>query len=477
MDLQPARVWRHFESLSRIPRCSGNEARAGDWVLETAARLGLEAWRDAAGNVVVRKPASPGVDAPPVVLQAHLDMVCEKAHGSSHDFGSDPISLEVEGDWVRARGTSLGADNGIGVAAALAVLEEPGLRHPSLELLATVQEEVGLKGASALSSETVVGRRLINLDGEEDDVLLIGCAGGVDVTAERTLASLPGVMVDGVPIRIVVEGLRGGHSGVDIHKGRGNALSILGACLREMCSSDAGLLLSSLHGGTKSNAIPRDACAEVLVQGPGAKERASAWTQWWRETLKDADPGVTIRVEDAPNPPMVLSGDSTARLTRFLVAFPHGVWAVSASRRNVETSANLAVVALDRGTLRVVTSVRSSSPHGLEWAAARVESLMELFGLSPTREGAYPPWPPSEDSPLLARAVGAFEKVHGRPPRIETVHAGLECGILTQRLGGLEAISIGPTILDPHSPNERVSIGSVQRFWAFLLELLKSLAE
>ena len=478
MNLQPARLWAHFEALARIPRCSGNETQAGDYVVKIAERMGLPALRDACGNVVVRKPASPGASGPPVVLQAHLDMVCEKRQGHGHDFTTDPIIPVLDGEWVQAAGTSLGADNGIGLAAALAILEDGSLRHPALELVATVEEEVGLKGASLITAEGVAGRRLINLDAEDEDVLLVGCAGGIEVSTTRALPCLPVVMADGESIRIVVEGLRGGHSGIDIHKGRANALSVLAISIEGLLAARSDLFIGGLAGGTKSNAIPRDAHAEVLVANKtGLQEWAADQTAWWRHALGDGDPGVTVRIEAADRSPIVLTPDSTSRLLLFLSAFPHGVWAVDPQLGGVATSANLAVVTIERGTARVLTSLRSSSPETLDLAVARVEALMRLMGWTPSRENAYPAWPRAASSPLLARATEAFLSVYGAPPSIETVHAGLECGILSQRLPGLDAISIGPTIRNPHSPDERVNIGSVGRFWGFLVALLARLAE
>lgn len=479
MNLEPATLWAHFEALSRIPRCSGNEARAGDYVLEVGARAGLAAFRDAGGNVVLRKPASHGASGAPVVLQAHLDMVCETREGHRHDFTADPIIPEVEGEWVRARGTSLGADNGIGLAAALAIMEDRSLRHPALEVVATVEEEVGLKGAARISADEVIGRRLINLDGEHENVVLVGCAGGIDLIASRALPSLPEIMVKGKPVRVVVEGLRGGHSGVDIHKGRGNAIGVLAISLGRLLALRPDLLVAGLAGGTKSNAIPRAARAELLVTDPAGLETwASEQTAWWRQTLGDRDPNVTVRIESADHPSMVLSPDSTGRLVHFLLAFPHGVWSVDPDLPgNVETSANLAIVSVERGHLHVVTSLRSASSSTLDLAVERVEALMKLEGLAPRRENGYPAWPRAAESPLLACAKEVFLKEYGTPPAIETVHAGLECGILSQRLPGLDAISFGPTIVDPHSPDERVHIGSVARFWACVRALLARLAE
>ncbi|MBN1424609.1 beta-Ala-His dipeptidase [Candidatus Fermentibacteria bacterium] len=478
MNLQPSSVWEHFESLSRIPRCSGNESRVGDFVVETARELGLESRRDACGNVVVRKQASEGVSAPPIVLQAHLDMVCEKLPRHGHDFGTDPIVPLTDGDWVRAQGTTLGADNGIGLAMALAILESTSLRHPPLELLATVEEEVGLKGAAALSDDFVHGRSLINLDAEDENEILVGCAGGVEITAQRDIACLPDMMLDGIPVRVVMEGLRGGHSGIDIHTGRGNAVSLLAASLIDLAGTHPELLVAELVGGTKSNAIPRDAHAVVLV-----RDRADldAWadgrTAWWRKALQSRDDGIAVRIEPADRGTLVFSSASTHRLLQFVAGFPHGVWAVDPDLGNmVETSANLAVVEALRGNLRVLVSLRSSVPHALEHAAARVEALTRLIGLEPTRTNEYPPWPRAADSPLLSAASETFARVHGKTPVIATVHAGLECGILSQKLPGLDAISIGPTIVNPHSPDERVHIGSVQRSFAFLVALLARLS-
>jgi dipeptidase D len=482
LDLEPKSVWKHFSALSRIPRCSGNEKAAREYVMNVAAQLGLSYDADEQGNVVVRKPpVGKGEGAPGVVLQAHMDMVCEKTPDSDHDFERDPLIPMIEEGWVRASGTSLGADNGVGLAAGLAILEESDLEHPPLELLATVEEEVGLKGAGAVSSDFVNGRMLINLDGEEEGKILIGCAGGVDLVGERTMPCLPHVMMEGSAFRVVVDGLSGGHSGIDIDKGRGNAIKIMTHALLTLCRGQSQLLLVSFRGGSKPNAIPRYAEAEFFL--PGAAEPA-ALTQWaesatkeWRSTLAGRDSKVTLSVEPTETDKLLVTAEATRRLLEFLVASSHGVLAVDPELgRMVETSANLAIVESANGRFTVLTSVRSSRAAELSLQVTKVEALMKLLAMETRRESEYPAWTREPDSPLLAAALRAHEDVLGTPARATTIHAGLECGILADRLPGLTAISIGPKIVSPHSPDERIEIQSVERFWSFLRGLLRNLA-
>ena len=482
LDLEPRSVWKHFSALSQIPRCSGNEKAAAEYVMKVAKQLGLDARSDEKGNVVVRKPAvRKRKGAPGVVLQAHIDRVCEKTPNSKHDFERDPLSPVIEGGWIRASGTSLGADNGIGLAAGLAILEDRDLDHPSVEILATVEEEIGLKGASAVAPDFVNGRMLINLDGEEEGKILVGCAGGVDLVGERTMPCLPHVMMDGSAFRVVVEGLTGGHSGIDIDKGRGNAIKIMAHSLLTLCQTQTQLFLVSFRGGSKSNAIPRHAEAGFFLPGDVEPAALARWaedtTKEWRNSLVGRDSQVTVFVEPTDTEGLLVTAEASRRLLEFLVASPHGVLAVDPELCGmVETSANLAIVESVNGGLRVVTSLRSSRTTELSLQVPRVESLMKLLGMETRRESEYPAWPRELDSPILAAALEAHEEVLGMPAHAATIHAGLECGILADRLPGLTAISIGPKIVNPHSPDERVEIRSVERFWSFLRGLLSNLA-
>lgn len=483
LDLEPRSLWKHFSALSGIPRCSGNEKAAAEYVMDVAAHLGLDNDTDVQGNVVVRKPpVGRGEGKPAVVLQAHLDMVCEKTLDSDHDFGRDPIIPVIENGWVRAAHTSLGADNGLGLAAGLAILEERDLEHPPVELLATVMEEVGLKGAAAVSSDFVNGRMLLNLDGEEEGKILVGCAGGVDLIGERTMPCLPHVMMDGRTFRIVVDGLAGGHSGIDIDKGRGNAIKIMAHTLLTLGQDETQLMLVNLRGGSKSNAIPRHAEAEFFLPGTPKLEAMVHWadraTQEWRNTLGKRDPEVTLSVEPTDTEGLFVTAEASRRILELLTASPHGVAAVDPELDGmVETSANLAIVESVNGRFTVLTSIRSSRATELSLQVTKTESLMKLIGLKTRRESEYPAWPRELESSLLQAGLAAHEDVLGTPARAATIHAGLECGILAERLPGLTAISIGPKIVSPHSPDERVEIASVERFWSFLRGLLHKLAD
>ena len=471
-DLQPSAVWSWFLKLCEIPRPSGHEQKVTDFLLEFADGRGLERLVDPTGNVLIRKPGyGAAADADPVALQAHTDMVPEKVDGSDHDFRRDPIKPELDGDWVTARETTLGADNGIGVSCMLALLDTDALTHPPLECLFTVDEERGLTGAAALDPGWLDSRRLINLDSEDEGRFCIGCAGGVDVSIADTL---PVGVQEGRTARVTIGGLKGGHSGMEIDRGRACGVKLAARALTAL--ADLGASVSRLDAGTKRNAIARGARMELWV--PEAKmDDAMEVVAGLEEQVRDEYRGIEEAVEMDMEPvewdsPPVPFGH-TRRLADLLLAMPHGVVKMSGVVEGlVETSVNLATASLAEGSLRITLSSRSSIDDAKDWVVRRIRALGRMAGATVEESGAYPGWRPRADSPLLDRARSVYLETTGRDPVVETIHAGLECGILGSRYPGLDMISMGPTIRDVHIPGERVSIPSLERFWAFLTALL-----
>ena len=481
-SLKPERLWKHFDGIRKIPRGSKNESGVAEYILMIAERLGLESDQDAAGNAVVRKPASPGREGTEtVILQGHMDMVCEKDSDVEHDFLSDPIEVEVDGDYITAKGTSLGADNGIGVAAALAVLEDASLVHGPLEMLFTVDEETGLTGANQLAPGFLAGRFLLNLDSEEENSLCVGCAGGADSTI--TLPVHRAELADGaVALKVAMKGLRGGHSGVDIHEQRGNANQLLARALLK-----AGRVqpyqLASFNGGSKRNAIPREAEAILFVPGPDREAfetslRAAA--DEIAEEIRAVDPGIELSVagaddEEATGP---LNESSQQALLYLLFGLPHGVLAMSHDIPGlVETSTNLATVETLTDKVWICMNSRSSAGSAIQAAKDKIRCIAELAGAVSEEGGQYPGWKPNLDSLALKVVRATHNELFGIDPKVEAIHAGLECGIIGEKYPGMDMISFGPQIENPHSPAERVHIASVEKFWNLLVATLKSLVE
>ncbi|MFW6088664.1 MAG: aminoacyl-histidine dipeptidase [Gemmatimonadota bacterium] len=479
-ELAPADVWAQFDALLRIPRGSGSEASVRSFVRGVAERHGLSSSVDEAGNLLVRKPGSAGHEAAPVVvLQSHLDMVQEKNATVEHDFASDPIRPVRDGDWLSADGTTLGADNGLGVAAMLALVASTDVAHGPLELLFTVDEETGLTGARALSDELLEGRLLINLDSEEEGTVTIGCAGGGDSTLY--LPTTESGVTRGVALGVSVGGLKGGHSGVDIHLQRGNAIRVLARGLR--AAADAtGVRIATLAGGNARNAIPREASAVAVVSDP-SEERAcrSALEESFAVAAREfarADPELRFEVATVELPDAAWDEASSRRALDLLNALPHGVMAMSLDLPDlVETSVNLAVVRPEGGRLFVRVHSRSSMAGSLEVLRRRIRSIGELAGAAVSEGTAYPAWQPDVDSPLLAQIRMAYEQVMGESPEVGAMHAGLECGIIGEKYEGMDMVSFGPRIEFPHSPDERVRIGSVAPFYDVLCRTLERIGE
>lgn len=476
--LEPRLLWERFAELTRIPRPSKIEEQARDHVLALAAVRGLEAAHDEVGNVVVRAPASAGREAAPaVVLQSHLDMVCERDPGSPFDPREGRIDVRVEDDWVRAEGTTLGADNGIGVATALAVLDDASIVHGPLELLFTVSEEQGLDGAKELAPSLVQGRLLVNLDGTSDEALTIGCAGSDHTLLHLDLGLMP-VPPDHVVLDVRVSGGRGGHSGGDIAAGRANAIKTLGRLLAE-AAANAPIRVAALAGGVSRNAIPREAAALVAVPS-GTVETTRSVLQDECEAVRrqhaGTDDGIAVEVA-AGGASRAADVETTRRTLDLLAAIPTGVIAMTPGRAGVvETSTSLTTATTEDGELVLGSMTRSSSAPALDGVLGVMQSLARLGHARIENRRSYPPWEPAYESRLLASAKTTYARVFGVDPALTVVHGGLECAVLGQRLPGVEMVSIGPEVVGPHAPGERVRISSVRRFYAFLTALLDDLS-
>ena len=476
-NLQPEPLWRHFEALSAIPRASEKEALARSYVLAQAARLGLESTADDVGNIVIRKPARPGREAAvPAVLQGHLDMVCEKNEGTAHNFDSDPIRLVLDGDWLKADGTTLGADNGVGVAAALAVMESTECAHGPLEFLFTIDEESGLTGASQFPGGLLQAKYFLNLDGEEEGTLCIGCAGGLNTIARRKVAWH--TAGPGETCRVKVSGLQGGHSGIDINKGRGNALRILGRVLQTLMDR-MPLSVAAINGGSKRNAIPREASATIVIPAARRQEAVLAIAVVEDQVQSDLgafDPGLRITLESAPHPTQVLTDADASEIAGLLASQHHGVLAMSPDIAGlVQTSTNLATVATRDGEVEIATTQRSAIESSKLAAGGMVSTVFRMAHFDVEHSGRYPGWKPEPNSDIVRKSKAVHQEILGKVPELVAMHAGLECGVIGEKYPGMQMISFGPHIVDVHSPSERLKISSVPPFWAFLTGLLERL--
>ena len=479
-DLEPTALWRHFDTILTIPRASKDEGRMRNHIVELADRLGLAHHADAVGNLVVRKPATPGHEGAGItILQSHLDMVQEKNADVAFDFATDAIEPQMQGEYLTATGTTLGSDNGIGVAAMLSLMGETAFAHGPMELLFTIDEETGLTGAARLDGGLVQGRQLINLDSEEDGILYVGCAGGGDTQLTLELGAAPAPET-GVALAVALRGLKGGHSGVDIHLQRGNAVKLLGRALWAVGLCGHRYDLARFDGGSAHNAIPREAFATVVAPGDGQSALLAALDREVaaiRDEYAPADPGMRLTADAIPRPDTVWDAATTERVLRLVNALPHGVEAMSYDIPDlVETSVNLATVVPVNGSLRVGLSSRSSVDSALEAMRRRVRAIGALAGAAVEEEEAYPGWKPDLESPLLEVVKTVHRRQFDRDPGVKAIHAGLECGILGKKVPGIDMISFGPRIEFPHSPDERVHVASVGRFYTLLEATLTALA-
>jgi dipeptidase D len=475
--VEPREVWKHFEALAAIPRPSTKEAAAREYVLKLATGLGLESMVDDAGNAVVRKPAYPGRWAAPVTaLQGHLDMVCEKNEGTEFNFDRDAIRLVRKEDWLYADGTTLGSDNGVGVAAALAVMESTTIQHGPMEFIFTVEEETTLGGASAFKPGVLKARYLLNLDNEERGTLCIGCAGGLNTRARRKVAFQVGGA--GMGYWVKVSGLRGGHSGVDIHLGRGNAVRILGGVLQVLMEK-LPVQLADVKGGSAHNAIPREASALLVADPTNEAQLKSIVAQYAEDVRTDLgsfDPDLQITVEWGDRPGRVIALGDAKRVVDLLASLHHGVLAMSPDVPGlVQDSTNVATVSMKNGVVEIVTSQRSAIEGSKEIARRLVATACVLAGFEVEHSSSYPGWKPEPDSEIVRQSKAVFEAMYGSTPKLIAMHAGLETGVLGVNYPELQMISFGPQIEHPHSPAERVQISSVAEFWKYLTAVLEKL--
>ena len=479
-SIDPKIIFKHFDALTAVPRPSKREHGAVEWLKATIRSLGYEPIEDEVGNVVVRKPGSKGHEnAPMLLLQGHLDMVCEKNRDTVHDFDKDPIPTVLDGDWIRTRGTTLGADNGIGVAISLAILESKDMVHPPLEMLFTIDEETGMTGANSLKPGQLKSHRMINLDSEEEGIVYVGCAGGGDTVGRLPLIFEP-ALNKMTSMKVTIGGLRGGHSGTDIQKGRGNAIQILGQVLRRIIQAIPDMRVASLHGGSKRNAIAREAEADILVPqtSTAAVKIAADMKREIISALAPIEPDLTISVEAASESfGRVIQKAQTATILDTILALPHGVLRMSSDIEGlVETSTNLATVSMDGDTLVIGTSQRSLIDSVKSEAIQKVQAVLRLGGFDVKSGAGYPGWKPDMNSKLLAAFCDSYQELFEKKPLVLAIHAGLECGLIGQIYPGMDMISVGPTILDPHSPAECLSIPDVRKFWKTIVLLLEKLA-
>ncbi len=476
--LNPHLIWKHFEQILKIPHGSGSEKALGDHIISFTEHLSLFWKRDKVGNILVKKKATPGHEnAETVILQGHMDMVCEKNSDVEHDFTKDPIQAEIKGEWIQANGTTLGSDNGIGVAASLAIMEDESLVHGPLEFLFTVDEETGLTGATKIEPGFLSGKKLLNLDSEDEGTFTIGCAGGAD--SEISL-KLKRKQSNGDLFRLKIFGFRGGHSGLDINQGRGNAIKLLSRLLWQ-ASKEFSFGLVKIEGGNKRNAIPREAWADLFFDSNKSQELTSFFKKSF-ENIQSEYKAVEKEARfsfDKSNSGKEdsLSDGTQTTLINLLFALPHGVQAMHPEMEDlVETSTNLAIIRTHQDHAQIICSSRSSVASALAATRNAIAAVSELARSDVAQPDGYPGWTPNLQSPLLQKMKEVYKKNFHKEPKVGAVHAGLECGIIGEKFPGMDMISFGPTIEHPHSPEERVNITSVDKFWKFLTATLTELA-
>jgi dipeptidase D len=477
-QLEPKALWNHFADLNAVPRPSKGEERVIEFMRQFGQKLNLETIVDASGNVIIKKPASPGMeDRPTVIMQGHLDMVHQKNADTDFDFDQEGIRSYVDGDWVKAEGTTLGSDNGIGVAAIMTVLASDNLKHPPIEALFTIDEETGMTGAKGLDENVLTGSILLNLDSEEDDELTIGCAGGIDTNTFMEYKEVD-VPANGEAYAIKIRGLKGGHSGIDIHLGRGNANKLMNRLLYKT-TYRFGLRIASVDGGSLRNAIPRESTVVCVV--PEAQKEAFLNTfeerkQSILQEFKSIEPDLAIEVQSAHMPEKVMSPDAQEKMMNAIYAMPNGVFRMAPDIPDlVETSSSLARVIVKDGRFVTQSLQRSSIESGKADVANSVRAAFEAIGAEVENGGDYPGWAPNADSDILKVMEKLYADLFGEKPHVAACHAGLECGIISQHYPGLDMISFGPTIRHPHSPDEKVNIVSVEKFWTYLANALEKI--
>ena len=478
-NLEPKALWENFYSLTQIPRPSNHEDKIQDFIFEFGKNLNLETLKDEVGNIIIRKPATPGFeDCKGVIMQGHLDMVPQKNSDKDHDFVNDPIETLIDGEWVTANGTTLGADNGIGVASAMAILASTEIKHGPFEALFTATEETGMDGAEGLKAGVIQGDILLNTDTEDEGTFSVGCAGGIDVIATFKAKRKALKAKNNKAFKLSVTGLKGGHSGVDIHLGRGNANKIFFRILNDL-NRKVKVSLADIQGGSLRNAIPREAFGVIVVKESNIEkfteklERISAVV---KTELVNVEPNLSITIEESEIPAVVFEKEFEQKLTNAIWAAPNDVVRMSDTMVNtVETSSNLAIVKAGEKYIEISCLVRSFSETAKLALATRLQSVFKLADAKVEFEGSYPGWKPDMDSAILEVMKNLYTKQFGKEPELLAMHAGLECGILGSTYPDWDMISFGPTIKFPHSPDEKVNIKTVQKYWDFLLETLKNI--
>jgi len=474
--LEPTELWNNFADLNAVPRGSKKEERVIQFMVDFGKKLNLDTVVDPVGNVIIKKPASKGMEnRKTVVLQSHLDMVHQKNSDTNFNFDTEGIKMVVDGDWVRADGTTLGADNGIGVAAIMSILASKTIKHPALEALFTIDEETGMTGAMGLQANYLNGEILLNLDTEEDDEIDIGCAGGIDVTAENTYNEV-GSPVNSSGYSIAIKGLKGGHSGMDIHKGLGNANKIMNRLLYE---TKEFIRISEINGGSLRNAIPRESFATISV----ADSRKEAFIKKANKAIKEikaefktVDPNLEVKISEITTPERVMTTISQNTLLNMIYAAHNGVYRMSNDMKDlVETSNNVARVIVKDETVKIMCLTRSSVESSKFDLANMLKATFEMAGYDVTLSGSYPGWKPNVNSPILKLLTETYEKLFNGKADVVACHAGLECGILGTNYPHMDMISFGPTIQGAHSPDEKANIKSSQKFWKFLLTVLENI--
>jgi len=477
INIEPKVVWENFYALTQVPRPSKHEEKIQDFMMKFGKSIGLETEKDAVGNVVIRKPATPGMEnRKGIVLQGHLDMVPQKNSDTKHDFENDPIDAWIDGEWVKAHGTTLGADNGMGVAAAMAVLASKDLAHGPVEALFTCDEETGMTGAFGLQAGWLKGDILLNMDSEDEGELYVGCAGGVNGNIEFEYDEM--IVPKGYsPFKVIIKGLKGGHSGLDINLGRGNANKLLVRFLK-YATQELDIRLAEINGGGMRNAIPREAYAVVVVPTEAVTEFLAAVEKYeniYKAELRISEPNLSFKAEETAKPKSLIDERVQDDLIDAVYGCPNGTIRLSDSMPGlVETSTNLATVKSENGVISVKCLLRSSVDSAKDDLCEQVESVFSLAGAMVSFDGGYPGWKPNMDSDILKQMKQIYENKFGRVPEVKAIHAGLECGILGANYPHWDMISFGPTMRFPHSPDEKVNIPTVQKFWDFLVETLKN---
>ena len=475
-NLNPKQVFQVFEELTKIPRCSGNEKQASDYLVKFAKERKFEVFQDKSLNVIIKKPGTAGYEkSPAVIIQGHMDMVCEKSMKSSHDFSKDPIPLKIDGDFLRTDGTTLGADNGIGVAYGLAILDSEDIPHPPIELLVTTDEETGMYGAASLKADHLKGKTLLNIDAEDEGVFFVSCAGGLISISEF---DTHWKKASGSGLQIEISGLKGGHSGLEIIQQRANAIKLLGRLLG--AARKAGdFNIAAISGGSKHNAIPREAQATVVADASVLKKIKTIVKDLSKDLKKEfaaVDPDLKVAVASVDRVDAQLDGVSTEKLIDFLVIAPNGVHSMSKDLENlVESSLNLAVLEQSGKSIKITISVRSSVNSTREEITCTIEALAKIVNAKTSRTGEYPAWYYEADSKIRDLCVSVYKEVSGSDAHIQAIHAGLECGLLKEKLPKTDMISFGPNLYNVHTPDEHLSISSVANMWAFLKALLAKL--